>query len=246
MEKYYKLVEQNEIIGAVTQYDFMKYDTNMKCVVFATIETGQFVCYKDKYYRDNWLRALEGNVDVTHVSIQNITQQEYDILMQAFETEEIVPEEEQPEEEEPITEEETADNKDIEQIKKAKISELSKLCNKAIVDGFDVTLSDQKVHHFSLTTNDQLNLITLSTMLASGENQIPYHADGELCTFFSPADVNAILKGATALKTYHTTYYNSLKHYVDSLESLDDIGAVYYGMAVPDEFQSEVYQYLQD
>ena len=74
---------------------------------------------------------------------------------------------------------------------------------------------------------------------------IPYHADGELCAFFPINDVNAILEMATQHKTFHITYCNSLRNYVKSLENLQDIGAVYYGMEVPDEFKSDVYKFTK-
>ena len=97
-------------------------------------------------------------------------------------------------------------------------------CNKTITNGFDITLSDGNSYHFSLTTQDQLNLITLATMVESGETQIPYHADGEPCKFYSATDISAIIAKATEFKTYHISYYNSLKTYINSMETIDEIG----------------------
>jgi hypothetical protein len=49
-----------------------------------------------------------------------------------------------------------------------------------------------------------------------------------------------IINTVTELKTYHTTYYNSLKSYIQSLDTREEIGKVSYGMNIPDEYQSEV------
>lgn len=59
------------------------------------------------------------------------------------------------------------------------------------------TWTDGETHHFSLTTQDQLNLITLSAMVSQGAEQVPYHADGELCKFYSVSDMLAIINQAT-------------------------------------------------
>jgi hypothetical protein len=43
---------------------------------------------------------------------------------------------------------------------------------------------------------------------------------------------------------YHTTYYNSLKNYINSLENEENIAQVTYGMDIPLEYQSEVFKNL--
>ena len=63
---------------------------------------------------------------------------------------------------------------DLDEIKTLKIKELSTECNKTIIDGFDIVLSDNNKYHFSLTYEDQINLITLSGMVQAGEEYIPY------------------------------------------------------------------------
>ena len=132
----------------------------------------------------------------------------------------------------------------IEFVKTSKIAEMNNKCNKTIIAGFDAVLSDGKVYHFSLTTQDQLNLITLSTMLESGETAIPYHADGELCRFYSAADIKTILETATQFKTYHVSYFNSLKSYILSLDKIESVRAIVYGISIPPEYQSDVLKVL--
>ena len=77
-------------------------------------------------------------------------------------------------------------------------------------------------------------------MIESGETALPYHADGELCRFYSVEDINLIINTATKHKTYHITYFNSLKAYINSLNSIEDISNIFYGVAIPINYQSEI------
>ena len=81
-------------------------------------------------------------------------------------------------------------------------------------------------------------------MAASGMEAIPYHADGEICRFYTNAEMQAIVSQATAYKIYHTTYYNALKNYINSLQTIEEIAAVTYGMELPEEYKSEVLKSL--
>jgi len=111
---------------------------------------------------------------------------------------------------------------------------MSRACNKTIENGFDIEIEGE-VHHFSLDTQDQLNLITLSA-LTDTEEIIPYHADGEICKFYTAAEMKQIIAAATRFKIYQTTYYNALKAYINSLETIEEIGAITYGIEIPEEF----------
>lgn len=132
----------------------------------------------------------------------------------------------------------------VEYVKAMKLAEMSNTCNTVITKGFDAVLSDGETHHFSLTTQDQLNLITLSTMLASGETAIPYHADNELCKFYSADDISTIITSATTFKTYHVSYFNALKAYIESINTIEEISAITYGIEIPADYQSDVLKYL--
>ena len=133
----------------------------------------------------------------------------------------------------------------IEAVRKLKLQELSNICNQTIENGFDTILSDNISHHFSLTTQDQLNLISIGQMAANGMEMIPYHADGEICKFYSPDDINNIIEAATQYKIYHTTYYNALKNYVNSLDDINTIQQIEYGVVLPIEYQSDVLRALE-
>lgn len=131
-------------------------------------------------------------------------------------------------------------------VKQRKIAEMSGACRKAIIAGFDVSLSDGKEHHFSLTVEDQLNLNALFGLLASGAEQVPYHADGETCMYFTADDMQVVIHAATAHKTYHESYFNSLKSYINAKWTAATVDAVYYGVEIPPQYQSDVLKGLQE
>ena len=68
---------------------------------------------------------------------------------------------------------------------------------------------------------------------------------GEECDFYTAEEINEIIDTANAFKIYHTTYYNALKGYINSLEIIEDIAAVTYGMEIPEEYQTNVLKALE-
>ena len=78
----------------------------------------------------------------------------------------------------------------------------------------------------------------------AGEEPLPYHADNEPCKFYSAADIITINTAMENAVIFHTTYFNSLKIYINSLSTITEIGAIFYGIEIPVEYQSEVLQTL--
>lgn len=242
---YYKLISGTNIVGIATSLDFRRFQKKHRIILICDEQSAEYVQYKDILYHDKWMLPIATDLyKYESAEVIQIDEQEYNTLKTALETEdEIVIEPETPVEEEP----EYVDPNDVitvDYVKSVKIAEMSNACNKVITNGFDVTLSDGNSYHFSLTTQDQLNLITLSSMVASGETQIPYHADGELCRFYSAEDINIIITTATQFKTYQVSYFNALKAYIESMTDIETIGAVVYGMEIPAEHQSDVLKVL--
>ena len=112
-----------------------------------------------------------------------------------------------------------------------------------IESGFDLDLRGE-THHFSLTTQDQLNLMNLSTMIQT-QDLIPYHADGEETLFYSAEEIKEIIAAANQFKIYQTTYYNALKTYINALETIEEISAIEYGITIPEEYKSDVLRMLE-
>lgn len=238
---YYKLISGENFIGIATQRDFLTYQKKHSILLACDEENAQYVQCSDTYYRSDWMVPVKTDtISYNTVEVIKIEKEEYDILLAAVEAGEEVQIEQEQHTEDDVPTVDTETETTIEYVRNMKVLEMSNTCNNAITSGFDVQLSDGNTYHFSLTTQDQLNLITLSTMVATGETAIPYHADGELCKFYSVQDITTIVSAATAYKTYHVSYFNALKAYIESMDDIMSIGDVNYGTEIPEAYQSDV------
>lgn len=122
----------------------------------------------------------------------------------------------------------------LEQVKEAKLAELSAACSAAITAGCDVVLTDC-AGHIALTAEDQINLSTALAAVEQGAAGYPYHLDGQLCAIFPAADICTMAQAATAHKLYHTTYYNHLAAWVRRCETAEEVQAISYGAQLPED-----------
>ncbi len=83
------------------------------------------------------------------------------------------------------------------------------------------------------------------SLMAQTQTMIPYHADGEECIFYTNEEINEIIDSANALKLYNTTYFNALKNYINSLNTIEEISAITYGTLIPDEYKTDVLKFLE-
>ena len=56
-----------------------------------------------------------------------------------------------------------------------------------------------------------------------------YHADGESCKLYTVDQIVSIYTTNAVNKMHHITYFNQLKMYIDSLETIDEIEIINYG-----------------
>ena len=238
--KYYKLISGQTFVGIANSSNFLAQNPISKWLLAADEITGQYVSCNNQLYRDYWMCALnEGSqIPFTNVDIIEINKEEYDIYSEAIQkNEEIIVPDTTYTDVNTVAEEEV-ESPSIEFVRSSKLNEMSYACRTTIEAGFDLELRGE-THHFSLDTQDQLNLISLSAM-AQTQSLIPYHADGEACIFYTNEEIEQIVETATAFKIYHTTYYNALKGYINALDSIEDISAIEYGIEIPEEYQSDV------
>lgn len=130
----------------------------------------------------------------------------------------------------------------LEEVKGAKVSEMGAAQQDAIQAGIDITLTDGSTEHFTLTANDQIGLMGLQAQVAAGNEQIPWHTsrNEEHCRYYSNADMQVIIAAAMRHVSYHVTYFRDLRIYINSLETKEVVLEVFYGMPMPEEWQSEV------
>ena len=112
----------------------------------------------------------------------------------------------------------------INEVISQKKSELSAECEKTIVAGVDV--GDE---HYSLTIEDQANILAL-TPLAQAGNSVFYHQDGEMCREYASDEFLAVVNAATVFKTLQTTYCNLLMRQVEAMTDAEEVRAVKYGV----------------
>jgi len=228
-------------MGACTSNDLRRYQKKHGILLIASEQNAQYIQCGDVLYHDKWMLPYAVAVPCHEADVEEIEESEYTVLMAALEQgNEIAIEPEPPDIAPEPLRIDPIDEITLECVKKSKISEMSAKCQKTIAGGFDIILSDGESHHFSLTMQDQLNLITLSSMVDAGEALITYHADGEPCREFPAGDITKIINAADAFKTYHLTYYNALKGYIGGMDDIKEIGVVTYGAEIPEEYMTEV------
>lgn len=183
------------------------------------------------------------------VQIVEISEEDYIIFKKTLdEQKEIIdPDPYIPPEPEPTQEEieaEEAYKKSLQFVKDSKIEYMDYLCHQTIVNGIDVVLSDGETHHFTLKEEDQINLFGKMKEIEMGATRVSYHANNSdnndnRCVYYNAEDIQTIFSTGFFHKEFHSTYFESLKYYINSMESLEVISAVYYGMEIPEEYQSE-------
>lgn len=241
---YYKIIINAEIIGVATSNNCFRFQEKHSMLERINAEQAEYIECSNHLFHAQWMQPIKTNIYSYEIAeIISIGEQEYNILVPAVETAPI-----------PVTDDgadpviidvtDPIDEITLEYVRAAKINQMSRTCNQTIEAGFDLELREE-IHHFSLDTQDQLNLISLSAM-AQTQELIPYHADGEACIFYTAAEINSIIAAATKFKIYHTTYYNALKGYINSLETIEDIAAITYGTPIPEEYQTDVLKALYE
>ena len=242
---YYKMILDNNIVGIACSNDFIAFSPVIESFLRSDEKRGEFISWHGNIYRDTWMQPIQFHVDFIAVEIREITEEEYRAYEHAFDVNDKI--EYEHEQEEPIEQPEYVDPievNSIEFLRESKINEMSRACRTTIENGFDLALHGE-TYHFSLTTQDQLNLMSLSA-LAQTQSLIPYHADGEPQTFYTSEEINLIAQTATELKIYHTTYFNALKGYINALETIEEIAAITYGIDIPEEYKTDVLKLLEE
>ena len=239
--EYFKIIRDGELVGTATDLDFARYIPESRRVHICQALSGQYAMADNVFYHDDWMLPVdpESYLDYTDAKVISIPKTEYDILQRAEEG--IVKNETVKIPGEEISKklsETGAVTLDV--VRSSKLHQLSAACAKAIENGFSLVLSDGASHHFSMTSNDQLNLLEMEMSLAANGDSVPYHADGELTQYYGEADAKDILAASKRWKQYNLAYYNSLKNWISHLTDLETIDGITYESDIPEEYCSAV------
>lgn len=132
----------------------------------------------------------------------------------------------------------------IEEVRSQLLETISQSCQQTILNGIDVTLSDNTVEHFSLEEADQINLTTAYNAVQSGAAGYPYHANNQLCKIYSAEDIIKIGNAATAFKLHQLTYCNHLMEWVRRANTVDELNSITYGAQLPEDLANHMQQIL--
>jgi hypothetical protein len=210
--KYYKIIKNKEFIGVGTTLNLRRFQQKHQIMLICSESQVQYIQLGDVLYRANWMwPETTDNVKYEVADVIRIEKDEYDLLLQAVETnEEIVIEEE------PVVEIEhvVVEDPTIDFVRTSKISELRHDCNKAITNGVYIKLSDGETRHFSMSLEDQINLLTMA-----------YLKDESL---YSTKDMKTIITKTNSHKNDHIAKFKQLKDCVNSLNTIEEISEVNY------------------
>ena len=123
----------------------------------------------------------------------------------------------------------------LEEVIYNKIAEFNSICEYSIINGVDVKINGT-VEHFSYNEKDQSNIDDLTTAAKETMMDQPYHADNGSCKLYTPEQIITIYITEKMNKTHHTTYFNQMKMYIQTLEDKDIINSLSYGDSLTGQY----------
>lgn len=204
----YKIIYNNSIIDVVKRPTFVRFlKTGQITVTNKT--SAQGIAGSDQVT----VYSFIPNTKYTMVTIAEINQKEFERLKSLLDS----------------ATEGIPDDGTLTEVKTAKINSLSKICKSKITSGFSIKLSDEHYHGFKLTTEDQINLMSIENQLLTDENLFVYHATNEPCRAYKREDMLKIIKAYKKHVLYHTTYFNIAKQYIKNSTNMEKINSFNYG-----------------
>ena len=210
--KYYKIIKDKEFIGVGTTLNLRRFQKKHQIMLICSETQVQYIWLDGVFYRANWMwPETTDSVKYEVADVIRIEKDEYDLLLNAVETnEEISIEEEPVAEVEPIV----VENPTIDYVRASKIAELKRDCNKTITNGIDIKLSDGETRHFSMSLEDQINLLVMAYLSDESE--------------YSTNDMKTIITETNAFKNSHIEKFKQLENRVNSFNTIEEISAVNY------------------
>ena len=243
---HYKIIGESSFLGVATEQDLRKYQKKHNILVFASPEEAECILLNNELYKDKWFKPFSSTFhSCADASVLAIDEEEYNELRSAIQAGVEIKEDDLPEDQPETTVAETSDETattheeelTAEYARAAKIREMSLACNKAITNGFNISLHGIDLH-FSLAVSDQANLSSAAVQILSGATEIPYHADGDEYRNYSADDMLKIIEKANCHKTFQLAYFSCMKQWVNSLVRVKTIMGIQYGDEIPKKYQS--------
>ncbi len=206
----YKIIYNDKVIDVVNNPNFLKFLTSGHIAI--TDKSSAHGIVGSDFTTIYSFKPLEDK-NIPVVSIESITASEFNRLQSLLNSEQGL----------------SVAKCELIKAKESKIAFLSNVCKAKITDGFNICLTDCNNYSFKLTAEDQLNLLNIENQLHTGTEAFVYHATGLPCQVFTRDDMKKILKAYRKHVLYHTTYFNAVKQYINSLTDLEQINTFTYG-----------------
>ena len=129
----------------------------------------------------------------------------------------------------------TPEPKTLDEVKAEKINQFKTMCYAVIVAGVDVEI-DGEQKHFSYDSEDQTNIKEIFDLALATKIDQFYHADGETCALYSVESIIKIYAAESMNKLGNITYYNQMRIYIGTLETIDEVEAITYGDELPEPY----------
>jgi hypothetical protein len=134
----------------------------------------------------------------------------------------------------------SSDESELIKMRNEVVNKMSILCKQNIIAGCTLDLSKGKDFHFNLTVEDQLNLMRIEQQINNGEQFFIYHATAKPCEVFSKDDMAKIIEQTKKHTLFHTTYFNTLKQYINNQTDIDVIKNIKYGIDISDTIDDPI------
>ena len=130
----------------------------------------------------------------------------------------------------------------LEEVKEYQKQEIMSTYQMVKTAGFDIELSTG-TEHFPLTDEDTTFLFGKQLELqASTEEKISYQNSDNRCKMYSREDMQLIINKALLFVNFQTTYRNNLCEWINACSEKEQVENISYGIAIPEEYQNEVYK----
>lgn len=245
--KYYKVINGQNFVGIGTTLNLLKLQLAHNILINCLENEAQCFILEDQIYHADWMKAInQQDIEIIDVDIIEITEKEYQELKTIIDDNKEIPVPDNLEPEEEIIIDEDPDIT-LQFAKTNKIQYMSYLCQQTIYAGCDVEMDDGQSYHFTLTDHDQkliqgLYLKVVFGQILQQEPDLYYHEDDLLCRYFTANEITKLNNAMEYTIKWNTTYFNSLKNYINHLNSIETVANIEWGIEIPKEYQSEVLQ----
>jgi hypothetical protein len=207
----YKIIQNNKVIDVVQNPRFVRFLSSGH-IALTDKSSAHGVIGSDT----KTIYSFDLRQGYLKVSIEKINSEEFNRLQSLLNSEQSV----------------SANESALAEAKKSVLENLSNICRDSIIAGFSIKLSDEKLHEFKLTPEDQLNLLSIENQLNAGVKTFVYHTTNEPCRVFTRNDMERVIKVFRKHVLYHTTYFNVAKQYINSLVDIDKVNSFTYGTSI--------------